>query len=159
MHSQRDQMFNPKQAARRAGISEALLLLWVATGKIKPSLELTADKHALIGDSKKALESFAPEGHHFPLQFNRAAVEELRRMVVETSERKVKTESAHVKGSHFTVQELAALWGFGVDKVRELFENEPGVIKLQSAPKKGKRRYTTLRIPENVAERVQRRNS
>lgn len=65
----------------------------------------------------------------------------------------------HVKGSHFTVQELAALWGLGVDKIRELFENEPDLIKLKNPPKKGQRAYVTLRIPEAVAARVQRRNS
>lgn len=64
-----------------------------------------------------------------------------------------------MKGSHFTVQELAALWGLGVDKIRELFENEPDLIKLKNPPKKGQRAYVTLRIPEAVAARVQRRNS
>ena len=69
-------------------------------------------------------------------------------------------QSPRIKaGSHYSVQELAAVWGLGVDKVRELFESEPDVIKLQSPPKKGKRAYVTLRIPEKVADRVQRRNS
>ncbi len=78
-------------------------------------------------------------------------------MVEETAQRKVRAESAHKPGTHYSVQELAAVWGLGVDKIRELFENEPDVIKLQSPPKKGKRAYVTLRIPEKVADRVQRR--
>jgi hypothetical protein len=65
----------------------------------------------------------------------------------------------HVKGTNYTVQELAKLWQFSPDKVRELFENEPGVLKIKNPPKKGKRAYTTLRIPESVAERVRRRLS
>jgi hypothetical protein len=115
--------------------------------------------YKLCTPAKRALQSFAPEGHCLNLLFSRETVEELRRVAEHTSEKRAKSESAHVKGSHYTVQQLASLWEFGVDKIRELFENEPGVIKLQSALKKGKRRYTTLRIPENVAERVQRRNS
>jgi hypothetical protein len=159
LHQRSDRLFNSKQAAERAGITEALLHLWVSTGKVKPTMELSTRKHNLSGLSKGALESFAPEGHRFIFQFNYAAVEELRRMVEHSSEKKAKSESDHVKGSHYTVQELASLWGFGVDKIREMFENEPDVLKIQSPTKRGKRPYSSLRIPEAVAARVQRRNS
>jgi hypothetical protein len=64
-------------------------------------------------------------------------------------------------GEDYTVSELAHEWGLSTDKIRELFRNEPGVTKLkgENAGKKRKRRYVTLRIPEDVAERVKRRLS
>ena len=43
-----------------------------------------------------------------------------------------------------------------VDFIRALFENEPGVMVLHR-PRRGVRRYRTLRIPASVAERVFRR--
>ena len=59
---------------------------------------------------------------------------------------------------HFSVQEIAGLWGLGVDKVRELFEKEPGVVVLcDEVLGRRKRRYRTLRIPESVVQRVHRR--
>jgi hypothetical protein len=117
----------------------------------------------LTGAAKRALEAYAgPDEEAFGWsRFSLTAedVEGLRELVEQTAEKKSKTEVSHVKGSHYSVQALASLWGLGVDKIRELFENEPDVIKLKSPPKKGKRQYTTLRIPESVALRVQRRNS
>ena len=61
----------------------------------------------------------------------------------------------------YTVAQLAAEWGFSSDKIRELFRNEPGVLKLkdENAAKKRKRSYVTLRIPPEVAQRVKRRLS
>jgi len=61
---------------------------------------------------------------------------------------------------HYTVAEVAAMWNLSPDKVRRLFENEPGVVVLgDEAPHRGKRRYRTLLIPESVVERVHRRLS
>ena len=42
------------------------------------------------------------------------------------------------------------------DTVRKLFMNEPGVVVI-CFPRKGKRVYRTLRIPEAVFDRVVRR--
>jgi len=156
-------MFNIKRAAAKAGISEGLLILWISTGKFKPSIEMSLKSTDFTGDAKRALEVYLGPGEQ-ALGWNRFLltdedVARLSEMVAQTADRKVKTESTHMKGSHFTVQELAALWGLGVDKIRELFENEPDVIKLKNPPTKGKRAYVTLRIPEAVAARVQRRNS
>ena len=156
-------MFNIKKAAAKVGISEGLLILWISTGKFKPSVELSMKSTDFTGVTKRAFEAYVGPGEE-ALGWNRFLLTDedmgrLSEMVEQTAERKVKTESAHVKGSHFTVQELAALWGLGVDKIRELFENEPDVIKLRNPPRKGKRAYVTLRIPEAVAARVQRRNS
>jgi hypothetical protein len=59
---------------------------------------------------------------------------------------------------HYTVSEIAALWSLSDDAVRKIFEVEPGVLVIgDSRSNARKRRYTTLRIPEDVAERVHRR--
>ena len=57
---------------------------------------------------------------------------------------------------HLCVAEIADRWGLSPDAVRKLFEREPGVIVLGGS-RAGKRRYTTLRIPLSVVERVHRR--
>ena len=60
---------------------------------------------------------------------------------------------------HYSPKEISELWGLSVDTVRTLFEREPGVLVIGNpSPRRGKRSYTTLRIPQHVAERVYRRN-
>lgn len=59
---------------------------------------------------------------------------------------------------HFTVAEISEMWKLSPDTVRRLFMKEPGVLVIGGdMTKRGARRYTTLRIPELVAERVHRR--
>ena len=59
---------------------------------------------------------------------------------------------------HYTVGEIAGMWNLAPDTVRRMFEREPGVLVLgETNGDRGKRRYTTLRIPESVAQRVYRR--
>ena len=61
---------------------------------------------------------------------------------------------------HYSPGEIAEVWSLSVDSVRKIFENEPGVLVLGNPqPRRGKRSYTTLRIPANVMERVHRRLS
>ena len=60
-------------------------------------------------------------------------------------------------GHHYTVDEIAEAWKLSRDKVRRLFENEPGVLVLDNRGALSRRRYRTLRIPDSVAERVYRR--
>ena len=60
---------------------------------------------------------------------------------------------------HYTVGEIASLWSLSDDAVRNLFESEPGVLSIGEERSGRKRRYVTLRIPEDVAERVHRRLS
>jgi hypothetical protein len=64
-------------------------------------------------------------------------------------------------GADYTVAELAREWRLSPDKNRELFRDEPGVVKFKddNAYKKRKRPYVTLRIPPEVAQRVKRRLS
>lgn len=65
---------------------------------------------------------------------------------------------------HYSVQEVATMWGVTQQTVRNIFYGEEGVIHLH-APlrplmKKSKRRpKVTLRIPESVLHRVHNRLS
>jgi hypothetical protein len=146
-------IFSLEQAAAMVGMSEELLVLWVSTGKFKPSMEI---KGVIPGQSK------SPWGYH-RFSCTEDDIEKLRALAEQTAVPTLKPAKGqpkdHVKGTDYTVQELAKLWQFSPDKIRDLFENEPGVLKAKNPPKKGKRAYTTLRIPEQVAERVRRRLS
>lgn len=61
-------------------------------------------------------------------------------------------------GKHYSPTEIAELWGLSVDTVRRLFANEPGVLQITN-PRRGRRNYATMRIPEMVAARVHRKLS
>jgi hypothetical protein len=56
---------------------------------------------------------------------------------------------------HFTPAELAEIWGVDPETIRNVFRNEPGVLKLGNS--NAKRAYVTPRIPESIAERVHKR--
>jgi hypothetical protein len=59
---------------------------------------------------------------------------------------------------HFKPEELAELWGVSAQTIRDLFKEEPGVLRVVKDDKpKHKRAYVTMRIPESVAERVHTR--
>lgn len=59
-----------------------------------------------------------------------------------------------------TVYEIAKAWQVDPDTVRDAFQDEPGVLKLgRTVARGGKRSYVTLRIPDNVLERVYRQRS
>ena len=57
---------------------------------------------------------------------------------------------------HYSVDELASIWGVSDDFVRRLFRREPGVVVFFKY-RPGKRTYRVLRIPESVARRVHHR--
>jgi hypothetical protein len=57
---------------------------------------------------------------------------------------------------HFTPQELAELWRIDESTIRRLFRDEPGVLKIGEAGRRGKRDYVTLRIPASTAARFYR---
>jgi hypothetical protein len=60
---------------------------------------------------------------------------------------------------HYAPDELAELWGVSTETVRSIFRDEPGVLKIGKTGSRYKRGYVTLRIPEEVAERVHRKLS
>ena len=57
---------------------------------------------------------------------------------------------------HYSVEELASIWGVSDDFIRRLFLHEPGVV-IFFKHRPGKRVYRVLRVPESVARRVHRR--
>jgi hypothetical protein len=63
-----------------------------------------------------------------------------------------------VDEKHYSPADLASAWSFDVETVRNIFRDEPGVLKLGKSAKHT-RAYTTLRIPESVAVRVHKRLS
>jgi len=59
---------------------------------------------------------------------------------------------------HYSPAEIAGLWNLSADCVRKIFENEPGVLVIGNTQlRRGRRSYTTLRIPQTVLDRVHRR--
>lgn len=61
---------------------------------------------------------------------------------------------------HYSVPEIAEMWGLSPQTVREMFRNEPGVLqtKLRTL-RSGKRQNVAFRIPETVLLRVHSRLS
>lgn len=62
---------------------------------------------------------------------------------------------------HFRATELAELWGLSPALIRQLFQNEQGVIRIGLPSRRDgrelKRSYFSIRIPATVAERVHAR--
>jgi excisionase family DNA binding protein len=59
----------------------------------------------------------------------------------------------HVDEGYLTITEVAERLKVNEDTVRRLFQSEPGVLVI-CFPRKGRRVYRTLRIPEAVFRRV-----
>jgi hypothetical protein len=57
---------------------------------------------------------------------------------------------------HYTPKELAELWRVDESTIRRLFRDEPGVLRIGEAGRRGKRDYVTLRIPASTAARFYR---
>ncbi len=67
-------------------------------------------------------------------------------------------ESPAFARRHYTVAELARLWHLSDDLVRKLFRGERDVICIGVDRSTGrKRRYVSMRVPADVAERIYRR--
>lgn len=55
---------------------------------------------------------------------------------------------------HYTVREIAELWGLSDASVVRMFKQEPGVLGVNNSRRKFAGNHTTLRIPQSVMERV-----
>jgi hypothetical protein len=66
--------------------------------------------------------------------------------------------SAHIE-RHFAVAEIAEMRNLSPDRVRKMFQDEPGVLVIGDRNPRHRRRYVTLRIPYAVLQRVHRRLS
>lgn len=60
---------------------------------------------------------------------------------------------------HYSVIEVAKLWGLSENTIRRMFTGEPGVVEWGSQESRFKRPYKTMRIPESVLQRVHRRHA
>jgi hypothetical protein len=60
---------------------------------------------------------------------------------------------------YYTVREVASILNLSDDKVRRMFQDEPGVLIIGDEKTRLKRKYLTLRIPESVLQRVLKRLS
>ena len=71
-----------------------------------------------------------------------------------------KCDALRMAERHYTVSEIAEMWGLSSGAVRKLFQQEPGILAIgEPRPKFGRRRgKVTLRIPQSVLERVYRRH-
>jgi hypothetical protein len=56
--------------------------------------------------------------------------------------------------AHYSIAEIAALWNTGVDFVRDLFKNQPDVLRVLRPETSGKRSYCTMRISQSTLDRV-----
>jgi len=68
-------------------------------------------------------------------------------------------QSNLMSDKHYSPDELAEMWGVSAEKIRSIFREEPGVLKIGKAGTRVKRGYFTLRIPRDVVERVYTRLS
>ncbi len=57
---------------------------------------------------------------------------------------------------HYSVRDLAEAWNVSTDLIRDIFKNAEGVLKITFV-RRGVRKYVTLRIPHDVAEREYRK--
>jgi hypothetical protein len=58
---------------------------------------------------------------------------------------------------HYSVQEVAKLWGISRQTVTRLFAGEPGILPIGHGETRRKRAYYMLKIPESVLIRVHRK--
>jgi hypothetical protein len=70
---------------------------------------------------------------------------------------KIPPSGAPAFEKHFSVQELAVLWGLSERTIRRIFAAEPGVVSWGRTESRSKRAYRTVRIPGSVAQRVYRK--
>ncbi len=64
---------------------------------------------------------------------------------------------AESEEQHYAPKQLADAWCISENLIRDLFANEPDVFRVDRPSSRGKRAYSTIRIPVSVARRVHRR--
>jgi hypothetical protein len=144
-----------REASRLAGVTEQLLALWVKTGR--------------VGFTQDLSEVFGP-GRYL---FDEAAIVRIRQHAEGSrtvSSGKTKPKSGGVKGANaanttdakewYSVADIAVLMNLSTDSIRRMFQDEPGVVVVSDGrASRGKRKRVTLRIPKSVLERVQRKRA
>jgi hypothetical protein len=64
------------------------------------------------------------------------------------------SSSMSFKETHYSVNEVAKLWKYCPDVIRDIFKDRPDVPKVIRPKTRTKREYVSLRIPESVMQRV-----
>jgi hypothetical protein len=57
-------------------------------------------------------------------------------------------------GKHYKIPEIAKLWQYSPETVRQLFKNHPSVLKINRPEWLHKRGYVSLRVPESVLHKL-----
>ena len=81
------------------------------------------------------------------------------RVVTEAPERVMVHSAVAALEPHYSPKEVAAAWGLNERTIRDIFRDEPGVLKIGQTGRRGRRDYTTLRILESVLNRLYHRRS
>jgi hypothetical protein len=164
-------MHGPKQAAKLAGITEALLALWIEQGRVKPTHVLST-AHVKVPGRPPGEELFG----FGRFMFDDAAIEQIRKLAEngngqqdksrtgshssgEKSQRRGRSAKPSPDAEFLTVQQIAERWELSPDTITRIFRDEPGVIPLGKENPRGKRKRVTLRIPVEVVERVKRKRA
>jgi|SRR6185437_10374034 len=79
---------------------------------------------------------------------------EQTRPVTKTKSRTRTKPTPEQTEKHYSVSEVARLWGISTDMVRDIFRKEPGVLKFRRPGTRTKRSYSTIRVPHSVLTRV-----
>jgi hypothetical protein len=147
-------VYSVKQAAKLAGITQALLVLWVEQGRVKPAVNTPATALPVPGRPGVVREDFVAPAFY---GFDERNIEQIRALA-----EKPEPKSRHkppTDSEFLTVAQVAERWGLSTDTITRLFADEPGVISLGNEHPRGKRKRITLRIPHAVMERVKKRRS
>jgi hypothetical protein len=120
-----------------------------------PSIEIRALLLDRSNPLYKTLIRDNPKIEAAAFLFTKADISRLRKLV----DGNATVEKEHVKGTNWTVKELAKAWNLSPDTIREKFKAEEGIVKLERPGTRKKRAYVTFTIPEGVADRVKRRMS
>jgi hypothetical protein len=129
-----------QEAAEAADVKPALLKLWLQTGKFK----IASSGTSVMGGK-----------FYF---FTEPDIVRLMKFVKSEPKQKAIKEK-EPSDKHLTPARLAKEWDISAEKIRDIFRNEPDVIKIGKPATRHRRAYVTLRIPKEVAVRVRRRLS
>lgn len=150
-------MYSVKEAARRGGISESLLLLWVETKRVRPASSQPSVNLPVPSRPHEVREDFAVPAFY---AFDDKNIEQIRALAEKAQPKPPKTEAVIADKEFYSVADVALLWNLSPDSIRRIFSDEIGVITLgDGAARRGKRKRITLRIPREVVERVRRKRA
>jgi AraC-like DNA-binding protein len=130
-------VYSVKEAARRAGISEELLQLWVSTKRIQPAVNTPAVQLPVPDRPGEVREDFAVPAFY---AFDERNIEQIRALAEKPTSKRGNPVTLPAAKDFYTVGEVAALMNLSPDTIRRLFADEAGVIPLGEDHPRGKRK-------------------